>query len=103
MFSIFCRTPLSLVSYFSWESLPGWLNPECYDPGRKNVRVTVRFAFAPIATWGGPFCPIRKSHTQSRIWNHAHMFTCFPFLSDSHNAWTLPGIWNLDLDNTPPI
>ena len=41
-------TPLSLMIYFSWESLSGHSN-------RSN-----------------PFCPIRKSDTQLCIWNHAH-------------------------------
>ena len=54
-----------------------WLNPELYEPGRKNMDSTM--LFAPIATWSDPFCHIQKSHTQLHIWNHACTFTYFPF------------------------
>ena len=64
----------------------GWLNPELYDTGRKNVDSTVQFA-----TWSGLFCRIRKSHTQLHIWNHARTLTYFPFLLhyDSHNTYRI--------------
>jgi len=60
----------------------GRLNPKFYALGGKILDSTVRFAFAPIGTWSDPFCPIRKSHTQSHMWNHARTFACFPFICD---------------------
>ena len=55
------------------------LNPECYDPGRKILIQMYDSQFAVIATWSSAFCCIQKSHMQLRIWNHACLFTCFPF------------------------
>ena len=56
----------------------GWLNPECYDPAYKNIDSTVQLT--PMATWNDLFCRIRKSHTQSHMWNHTHMLMFFIFV-----------------------
>jgi len=70
-------TPLTLWPIFLGKAcLDTWigqLNPECYDKHRKNIDSTVQFT--PITAWNGPFCWIQKSHTQSRMWNHARTFT----------------------------
>ena len=84
-------TPISLVTYFSWESLPGYLNGwiRMLPPGRKNIDSTVLLTFVPIATWSSTFCRIWKLHMMGRIWNHAHMFRCFPYLSGILCIWSL--------------
>ena len=62
----------------------GRLNPECYNPGGKNLDSIIRFAFTPIATWSGSFGHLQKSHMQSHIWNHARMFSIFCQIHITH-------------------
>jgi len=61
------RTPISHSNLLFF----GWLNPELYDLGCKNLDSTNRFA--PITMWSNLFWCIWKSHLQS------HTFRCFPF------------------------
>ena len=35
---------------------------------------STRFTFAPIATWSDPVCRLRKSHSQSDIWNRSCLY-----------------------------
>ena len=76
--------PSHLVTYFSWESLPGHsnqirqLNPECYDPDHlhsyQSLHREVHFV-----TFGNHI----RSHVYGITSVHLHVFH---FLSDLHNT-----------------
>ena len=75
------QIPLSLFDLFFLG------NPEYYNPGRKDIDSSVQIT--PITKCSGPFCPIQKSHMQSRMWNHACTFTF------SHNAYPLNHVYGI--------
>ena len=60
------RTPSDLLSLGN----PAWVVNSGF-----NHPIPIRIC---TNRYTDPFCRIRKSHTQSQMWNHAGTFTCFP-------------------------
>jgi len=65
----------------------GWLNPEFYDPGHKNMDSIVWFAFASTATWSDPFFAfVNRIHSQKYGIMLVRLYV-FHFFLDSHNTY----------------